>query len=328
MSDTPRMKLARILYALLHRPEGLTRSEIMDRYEIHDDRTFRDYLKELRAMNELVVDGEHTLQCSGRGDECRYFLQQRHTPPADTCHIVALYFALCMLRFLRGTKLEEQAEKLYNSLYQGENKSLLLHLERKIHSINEWPKDYSHLRDIVRKCIEALIHQKRMKISYRRSGSREQSQHVLKIYTLVQYRNGLYLLAESDKGEKIMTFAVERIVTAEVTGSKFQYPPDFSPQKHLDGAFGIFASKEKKNVVVHFDGDVKDNVSARQWHPSQKIEILKNGKLKLTMRVGNLTQVAPWILSYGQLAQVIEPKELREQIKDDIRGMSKKYRMR
>jgi predicted DNA-binding transcriptional regulator YafY len=135
------------------------------------------------------------------------------------------------------------------------------------------------------------------------------------------------LLAESDKGEKTMTFAVERIATAEVSGSQFQYPPGFSPQKHLDGAFGIFTSKERKNVIVLFDENVKENVSSRQWHPSQKIEILKNGKLKLTMRVGNMTQVAPWILSYGQLAQVIEPSELKAKIKTNIKEMSKKYRI-
>lgn len=328
MPDTPRMKLARILYALLHRPDGLTCGEIMERYEINDKRTLRDYLRELKDMKELIVDGEETVRFSGRGADRRVFLRQRYTPPADTCHIVALYFALCMMRFLRGTKLEDQAEKLYESLYKGENKNLLRHLEQKIYSINEWPKDYSHHRDIVRRCIEALIYQKRLKISYRRPGGREQSQHELKIYTLVQYRNGLYLLAESDKGKNVTTFAVERIVSVEITGNQFQYPVDFSPQKHLDGAFGIFTSDEKKNVVVHFDGDVKDNVSARQWHPSQKIEILKNGNLKLTMRVGSLTQVVPWILSYGQLAQVIEPDELKDRIKDDIRGMKKKYRMR
>jgi len=55
------------------------------------------------------------------------------------------------------------------------------------------------------------------------------------------------------------------------------------------------------------------------------VKELKNGTLQLSMTVGSLVQVVPWVLSYGALAKVIKPKELKIQIKEIIYYLSKQY---
>jgi hypothetical protein len=37
----------------------------------------------------------------------------------------------------------------------------------------------------------------------------------------------------------MLTLAVERILSAEKLGEKFEYPKTYSPEKYTDGTFGI-----------------------------------------------------------------------------------------
>ncbi|NIP99133.1 MAG: WYL domain-containing protein, partial [Nitrospinaceae bacterium] len=55
------------------------------------------------------------------------------------------------------------------------------------------------------------------------------------------------------------------------------------------------------------------------------IKKLKNGTLQLGMRVSALEQVIPWVLSFGRRARVLEPVELKDRVRKEIRAMNKKY---
>ena len=67
-------------------------------------------------------------------------------------------------------------------------------------------------------------------------------------------------------------------------------------------------------------------VRERDWHPSQKIRDLRDGKIELEMTLGALEEIERWILSWGEHAKVLEPKKLAESVKMRIQKSFKQYR--
>lgn len=329
MSYTPRIKMARILHRLLHDPNGITYRELYATYDIESERALRDYVKELKAIPELLGDDLQTrVEVTGREEERKVFLKPINEEKSGDIagHIVSIYFAISMLRFLKGTDLEEKMEKLYFSLYKGKDKNLFFNLDKKIYSINEWPKDYRPKAKILRDCLHSLIHRKRLKINYKALNKHSVIEHELQIYTLLQYRNGLYLIGKTEKGERITVFALERITKAELTGKTFNYPNRYTPEDYIDGAFGLIRHQgETHQVVVNFDKSVEEIISARKWHKTATIKKLTDGTIQLAMTVNALDQVVPWVLGFGQRAKVIKPKDLKDRIKEEVKIMAKAY---
>ena len=67
-------------------------------------------------------------------------------------------------------------------------------------------------------------------------------------------------------------------------------------------------------------------VQERQWHPSQKMKLLRNGDLELSLTLGNLEEIERWILSWGNHAQVLAPAELKTRIAKTVSALADTYR--
>ena len=329
--NLPRIMLARIVYRLLHDPYGISYRELRDEFEILNDRTLRDYVLTLKEIPELFGDDLETrVEVIGREEDRRIILKLINEEKAGnfSSHLVSTYFAISMLQFLKGTDLAEQMEKLYSSLYKEIDQNLFLNLDKKIYSINEWPKDYKPKSNILKDCLNSLIRRKRLKINYKALGKHSVIEHELQIYTLLQYRNGLYLIGKTEKGERISIFSLERITKTETTGKFFNYPSRYNPEDYIDGAFGIIRNEGKSyNVIVNFDKGMNELITARKWHKTATIKILKDGTIQLSMTVSALDQVVPWVLSFGQLAKVLKPQELKDMVKEEIQNMTKTYKL-
>ena len=108
MADTPRIKMARILLRLLENPNGITFYELSDSYEI-DDRTRRTYIADLKEIPEFLDEyGKSRVEVDGREDTRRVYLRPLNIAKDDEGgHVIALYFAISILMFLKGTELED-----------------------------------------------------------------------------------------------------------------------------------------------------------------------------------------------------------------------------
>ena len=112
-------------------------------------------------------------------------------------------------------------------------------------------------------------------------------------------------------------FAVERFRSAVYQRKQyFERPKGFRVADFFEGAFGIFAGGPRTRVVVELSSEVAEAVRAREWHPSQTLVDLADGAVRLSFEVSNLTQVTPWVLSWGAHARVLEPAELASEVKE------------
>ena len=162
----------------------------------------------------------------------------------------------------------------------------------------------------------ALLNQNILKLEYKSRKGNRAFPFEVHPYSLLLYKGEFYLLCLVP-GNGMRHFALEGVKKAERMKERFEIPEDFSISEFLKVPFGMFHEKPI-SVKVIFDKELSDCIQSRTWHPSQKIKKLKDGRILLSMTASGKEEIKAWTLSFGSKAEVLSPKFLREEIKDDI----------
>jgi predicted DNA-binding transcriptional regulator YafY len=78
-------------------------------------------------------------------------------------------------------------------------------------------------------------------------------------------------------------------------------------------------------VAIEFDASIADYVRAREWHPSQQLQLQVDGTVRVALDVVAGHALQSWILSFGPLARVVSPGWLAEQILISLDRAREKY---
>jgi predicted DNA-binding transcriptional regulator YafY len=78
-------------------------------------------------------------------------------------------------------------------------------------------------------------------------------------------------------------------------------------------------------VAIEFDASIADYVRAREWHPSQQLQLQIDGTVRVVLDVAACHALQSWILSFGPLARVVSPGWLAEQILISLEQAREKY---
>jgi predicted DNA-binding transcriptional regulator YafY len=134
-----------------------------------------------------------------------------------------------------------------------------------------------------------------------------------------------YVIGYDGGSGQLRTFKLERIEHAALTAESFEIPPDFDVADRLRHAWGI-SDEESVHVRVRFlDAAAAERVKETNWHPSQRFETEQDGLLLMTLDVGGLLEITPWLLSWGAAVEVLEPPALRENIARIAADMVARY---
>jgi predicted DNA-binding transcriptional regulator YafY len=78
-------------------------------------------------------------------------------------------------------------------------------------------------------------------------------------------------------------------------------------------------------VVVEFSKEKALLVSSREWHLTQRIEKLDDGRIRLAFDCPDVSSAVSWILEWGPHARVTAPPELVQLVKSDLDGARAQY---
>lgn len=150
------------------------------------------------------------------------------------------------------------------------------------------------------------------------------------------YRHGLYVVGaqlkapDSDvRAAPLGVFAVERFTEAEyLKRHGFEIPEGSRVGEVLAGSFGphLPDATGPHEVVVEFSAEKAHLVSSREWHPSQTVTALKNGRVRITFSAPSLAPIISWILEWGPHARAIAPAALVEQVVGELDAAHAQYR--
>ena len=86
------------------------------------------------------------------------------------------------------------------------------------------------------------------------------------------------------------------------------------------GGFGMFRGGREVSVEVEFDRQQAPYARERAFHPTQQRTELPDGRLLITFETTEaaLTQVARWLMQYGEHARALQPAALRQLLRDHL----------
>ncbi|OGO39083.1 MAG: hypothetical protein A2W35_09210 [Chloroflexi bacterium RBG_16_57_11] len=167
---------------------------------------------------------------------------------------------------------------------------------------------------------------RKVQIAYRSPRSGELRQRIIAPYALEPTASGIYIICHDEWAEDVRTFKLARLESAQLLDELYAIPPDFDPEAHLAGSWGIMSGDQVNEVVLCFTPAAKPFVAERHWHPSQQVQVTPDGGCLLQVQVSEPLEMQPWIRSWGAQVEVISPEWLRKRIADDLQQAGEQYR--
>ncbi len=195
--------------------------------------------------------------------------------------------------------------------------------------LEEIPLGTSFLDDI----IEAMQANVELRIDYQcyeHEHEEHQQTFHLQPYALKVYNRRWYLLGFIKEKDGLRTIALDRILALNVlTKSFFTLPEDFDARKYFANAIGIYANPDLPvvNVKIRAYGVQAEYLRSTPLHKSQSEVRSKHGEFaEFTYRLCETPELVSQLLAMGDKVEVLEPQELREEMKKRINNMFNFYK--
>ncbi|MCX7727009.1 MAG: WYL domain-containing protein [Chitinispirillaceae bacterium] len=180
--------------------------------------------------------------------------------------------------------------------------------------------------EIFRKLADGVIRKKTLKITHEKLYEGEPVTRIISPQTLVRYRDNWYVDAYCHLRKELRTFAVSRISAAEFVKSKFISVSHKEMEMFFASSYGIFTGIADKNAIINFYDIASKEVSTQKWHPKQNGKWISSTTYQLCLPYNHPEELIGDILRWGSKAELIEPLEVREKIKEEIRKMGERYK--
>lgn len=181
-----------------------------------------------------------------------------------------------------------------------------------------------NLEDKISKINYAMSRGRAISISYFSINKNSVNLEKLDAYNLI-FKEGLwYVIGYCHRKDSIEAFEVSRIKDFKITNEIYMRPYDFSLKDYLKNNLTLFKG-EKIKITIKFNEEVSSFIKDGKWHVSEELEHLKDGSVLFTMHLDETDEIIKWIMGFGKNAEIIEPQELREEIKKELEEMYKIY---
>ena len=122
-----------------------------------------------------------------------------------------------------------------------------------------------------------------------------------------------YLLGKTEAGPAPRLFKLSRFSRLVLTDTPAPEPEPDALRDFLGQAWRMIPGP-RHTVRVRFEPAFAETVADTLWHPTQRVEHLDDGSIRLSVEVDGLDEVLWWVLGYGPHATVEEPAELRRRV--------------
>lgn len=309
------------LIIMLQYKEFTTASELADILQV-DKKTVYRYIDTLQ-MAKIPVE-------SKKGRYGGFYLDKdfyMKYPNLDNEELQALLIAAKILTKDNGFAY---AEKLKSAVIK--IKDLSINKNNDFKELKEFDsfklKNIGNLQtfdDKISKINYAMTKGKVLKINYYSLNKNCITEMNINPYTIL-FKEGIwYLIGYCNTNEEERILRISRIKNVEVTKDIFIKPRNFNLKDYLKSCWDVFKG-EKTLVKLKFDKDIAKFIEENEWNSDQVIERLEDGSVILNIYINDLGEIKKWILGFGELAEVLEPKSLREEISSEIIKLIKKYK--
>lgn len=172
--------------------------------------------------------------------------------------------------------------------------------------------------------IQAILEQKTIDTVYHAQYRNETTERKIDPYYLVPRDQRFYLIGYCHSKQGIRTFRISRFQKAEVTGEDFN-KGDFNIKQYLKNTWSIDRGEKNTTFKVRFDAEVARYIKEEELFVHPRMKDQKDGSLIFEVTVNNEKEFLKWILQYGSSAEILEPKAVRESLKEQLSQWIRMY---
>ncbi len=323
---TQHRRMSQLRQFLAKHPKGVTLAEIAAQLNV-TRRSARRYLSELRSSHN-----DFDLEAIDHAGEKRWRIPAIDAPrrlAVRRTQAYALLAARPLFDGMRGSAVHQELELAAEHLVglarrpgRGPNAGMLGDaLERRFRYVPFAPIDYAAHGEELDCLFQAVADLRPVSLSY---GAEERL--VVHPYALVLYKEALYALGLDVAAGAVRTLELRQVRGARLfDDQRFALPAGFAVDDYCQGQFGLWRREgAATRAVIDFDASVADELGSRRFHASQRLERITGG-VRMHLELGDTRELCAWVMGFGPLAVVREPRALRDQVARALRAALGRY---
>lgn len=185
------------------------------------------------------------------------------------------------------------------------------------------PKGTEYIQTV----IEAMQENKVLMIEYQPFYGHKSTLHI-QPYAMKVYHQRWYIVGYLKELEGIRNIALDRTLKMELTAETFRYHNNFDAEQYYSNTVGIFVNenlKPQKVVVRAYGIHVEYMRSLPLHHSQEEIECKDQQYADFQYCLCLTPELTSQLLAMGEKIEVLEPKELRKEIKNRLLNSLNRY---
>lgn len=238
--------------------------------------------------------------------------------------LVAMFLAGQALQVARGTPYADDLQRAIKKLSEFLPDEVSVHWQT-LDQAQSFHQSVTTLHDvdIFRELAEAVLRHRQVRIRYWTASRDAESERVIDPYHLASIDGAFYLIGFCHERKATRMFAPGRIREIVPTGESFDIPCDFRIGDFFNGAFKVISdsSRPSQTIRLKFAPSAAKYIREKIWHGTQRMQLESDGGVILELSLRSLVEVRRWILSWGSECTVLEPAELKADIRREAATM-------
>lgn len=165
--------------------------------------------------------------------------------------------------------------------------------------------------------LSAIKENQKIVLQYKAFGKDTASENLVHPYLLKEYKHRWYLICFHESKQKVITYALDRVVELKVDQAAFKISKDFDASVFFKYSFGITQIEEEPVVVkLEFKGLQAAYIKTQPLHSTQQTIDDSNDQLTIELKVTITHELIEKLLSFGAGVKVLAPESLQKMIAD------------
>jgi predicted DNA-binding transcriptional regulator YafY len=243
-------------------------------------------------------------------------------PGFTLSELCALYLSRRMVEVLTGVPFQAPLQAIFGRFEQDLPPRMRQYLDQLPSALAAMPpegrvKKSPHYEDHVATLLQTTLDHRDVQMTYHSHLHQRTKVYVVQPYRIVYAHGGLYLFAFVPEYDQIRTFAMQRVKRVKPLETRFT-PTHHLPDNPFEASLGPNLGQPAVHVVLRFDAALASSIRERVHHPSQRLEDLPDGSLRMSLDVCDDWWLHNWILGYGHLVAVEAPPSLVDHIVSEL----------
>jgi predicted DNA-binding transcriptional regulator YafY len=255
-----------------------------------------------------------------------------HKVAITASELISLSMGRDLMLPLVGTQFWIGIESFWNKVQDNLPEAVFEHYERyrrTMYVLGLPTKTYEKHQGMLKTINRAIQEHRHLEIEYQVPG-RMPAMRQLEPYGVVLFQSSIYVVSTEEArdgvgSERLRHWKLDRFNSAKALDNWFKPNPAIDLHSHFGKSVGIFSGGKSRQYVIRLSEQAAHWVEEEPWHAEQKLERQEDGSVLLTVMAYHNTEIIQRVLRFALEAEILEPKECRQEIAEITRQLAKRY---